>query len=129
MDCVIDTIVFIQLFRKHQTALSRQVIALVERDEAAICGQVWVEFLGGFGNERRRQDYAQRLSAYTWLNSPREAYRLAADLCAKYRGIGPGDAVIAATVIVNNASLLALDIGFNSLVSEGLKLASVERRQ
>jgi hypothetical protein len=53
---------------------------LVARNEAAVSGQVWVEFLGGFRHESIRRQYEEKLRAYPFIETTREAYDLAARL-------------------------------------------------
>jgi predicted nucleic acid-binding protein len=123
--CLIDTSIWIQLHRgnlrpTHVTLLRE----LAGKGEAAVCGQVWVEFIGGFRSPDRRRAYAYRLAQYRWLPTDADAFKLAAEWVARHRGIGPGDAIIAASAIRAGASLLTADAGFGVLESEGLRLAN-----
>src|SRR5436309_671108 len=56
---------------------------LAARDEAAVCGQVWVEFIGGFRRRLRHEHYAQEMRGYRWLQTPRAAFELAAQWLAR----------------------------------------------
>jgi len=119
---LVDTSVWISLYRQDKTDLGQKVWAVVTDNEAALCGQVWVEFVGGFKKEKDRHEYEQSLRIFPFLETTRSAFELAANFVAKYPRLGPGDAIIAATAIANEADLFTLDGDFKLLVSEGLRL-------
>jgi predicted nucleic acid-binding protein len=122
---VIDTSIWIGLYRRQSSEVARQLSLLADRNKAAICGPVWVEFLGGFRSASKRDHYASLLSAYPWLETPRPAFEIAAQWCAAHRKLGPGDAIIAGTAVVNGAALLTMDRDFGVLSAEGLKVRIV----
>ena len=122
---LVDTTVWISLYRNESATLGRRLWQLAARNEAAICGQVWVEFLGGFRNRRKRDRYTEQLAAYRWLDTPRGAFERAAEWLARYPALGAGDTIIAATAAVNAASLLTLDRDFAMLAAEGLKVETI----
>jgi len=119
---LIDTSVLIALYRRRSATLGQRLAQLANRNEAAVCGPVWVEFVGGFRSGERRRRIGHLLAAYPWLETSRRAFEQAAEWCATVRGIGPGDAVIAATAREHGATLLTLDRGFLALVGGGLKV-------
>lgn len=119
---LVDTSVWIALYRKQQEALGQRIWMLAARNEAAVCGHVWVEFLGGFRKERERRSYADRLRAFPFLDTPGDAYALAADLLSAHPRLGSGDAIIAATAIAAGAALWTLDGDFEPLQQRGLRL-------
>jgi len=121
----LDSSILISLFRNPSGPGSSEAKEAIAAEEACLCGQVWIEVVGGYRSEPRRRAFAELMRDYPWLDTPREAYELAAEWVAKYRGIGPGDALIAATVVLNQASLLTVDAGFRPLAKEGLKLQPV----
>ena len=121
---LVDTSIWINLYRKKTTEVGDKIWMLVRRNDAAVCGQVWVEFLGGFRDPARRRRYEDQLRAYPFLETPRRAYDIATDLLASYPRLGPGDAIIAATAIANDAELWTADRDFDELVTDGLRLFS-----
>ena len=119
---LVDTSVWISLYRRRDDPVGQPLWALVVRNEAAVCGQVVVEFLGGFRKIAERRSYTQALRAFPFLETTRLAFERASDLLADHPSLGPGDAIIAATAITTGASLFTLDGDFRSLVAEGLEL-------
>src|SRR5690348_15704624 len=117
---LVDTSIWINLYRKKTAEIGQKMWALVGRNDAAVCGQVWVEFLGGFRDQARRRSYEERLRAYPFLETSRQAYDIAVDLLATYPRLGAGDAIIAATVIASDAELWTADRDFDDLVTDGL---------
>jgi predicted nucleic acid-binding protein len=95
---------------------------LVASNEAAVRGQICVEFLGVFRNESIRSRYEEKLRAYPFLETTREAYELAARLLAAHSRLGAGDAIIAATAITSDALLWTDDRDFHELAPHGLRL-------
>lgn len=118
---LVDTSVWISLFRKESSEIGQKILVLVGDNRAALCGQVWVEYLGGFRKEPERRHHEKALSLFPFLETSRDAYHLAANLLALYPRLGAGDAVIAATAIMNKCPLFTLDKDFLSLKGEGLK--------
>lgn len=96
--------------------------ALTARNEAAVSGQIWVEFLGGFRDDATRAAYAEKLRAYPFIETGRAAYDLAVDLLANHPRLGAGDAIIAATAITADVALWTIDTDFEDLLSDGLRL-------
>ena len=45
---LVDTSIWIALYRKRGVEIGQKIWMLAARNEAAISGQIWVEFLGGF---------------------------------------------------------------------------------
>jgi len=119
---LVDSTIWINLYRKKAAELGQKIWMLVGRNDAAVCGQVWVEFLGGFRDAARRRRYEDQLRAYPFLETTRKAYDIAVDLLASYPRLGPGDAIIAATAISNDAELWTADRDFDDLTADGLRL-------
>lgn len=119
---LVDTSVWIALYRKKGAEIGQKIWMLVARNEAAVSGQIWVEFLGGFREQSVRKSYEEKLRAYPFLEATRGAYDLAADLLAAHPRLGAGDAIIAATAITSDATLWTTDNDFDELVSRGLRL-------
>jgi predicted nucleic acid-binding protein len=119
---LVDTNIWINLYRKKTAEIGQKIWTLVRSNDAAVCGQVWVEFLGGFRDPARRRRYEDQLRAYPFLETPRKAYDIAADLLASYPRLGPGDAIVAATAIANDAELWTADRDFDELAGDGLRL-------
>src|SRR5438132_1397311 len=94
---LVDTSVWIRLFRKEGGDLAQRLASLVTENQAAICGPIWVEFIGGFRSIVKRQKYQEAFAVYPWLEMPRQAFELAAEWTAGRRGVGVIDAMIAAT--------------------------------
>jgi predicted nucleic acid-binding protein len=95
---------------------------LVARNEAAVMGQIWVEFLGGFREPVTRMANEANLRAYPFVETRREAYDLGAELLAAHPRLGAGDAIIAATAITSGTALWTLDTDFDQLLPHGLSL-------
>jgi predicted nucleic acid-binding protein len=119
---LIDTSVWIALYRKQQSDLGQKLWMLAARNEAAVSGQIWVEFLGGFRRESARREYRRKLGAYPFLETTRAAYDLASDLVAEHPRLGAGDAIIAATALAAGAALFTTDRDFTVLAARGLTL-------
>lgn len=117
---LIDTSVWIGLFRGRNSELGERMWSLVAGNLAAVCGQVYVEFIGGFRNETLRGECRDLLAGFPFLETTKEAYRLAADLLARYPRLGAGDAVIAATALQHDVPLMTVDRDFVILKPEGL---------
>lgn len=126
---LVDTSVWIDLFRKKNTPLGEKVWRLVAKNEAMLCGQVFVEFIGGFRNAKRRAEFAKPFSDFPYLETTREMFFLAADLLGDFPRLGSGDAVIAATAMLHNEGLLTLDRDFQELESRGLRLVPVNTHE
>ena len=121
---LVDTSIWIALYRKQRAEDGEKMWMLAARNEAAVAGQIWVEFLAGFRDRSIRSAYAEKLRAFPFLETTRAAYDLAADLLAAHPRLGAGDAIIAATAISSNAPLWTADRDFVELKSEGLRLFS-----
>jgi hypothetical protein len=119
---LIDSSVWIGLYRKKSTSLGEFIWSLVAKNEAAICGQVWVEFLGGFRKKTDFKYYESLLKGFPFIESSTGAYQLAASFIADYPVLGSGDAIIAATAIQSKIPLLTFDKDFKVLVKKGLEL-------
>lgn len=119
---LVDTSVWVSLYRKDKTPLGQKIWALVAENEAAFCGQIWVEFLGGFRRKEQRKEYEKSLRSFPFLETSRKAYELAAHLLADHPRLGAGDAMIAATAMDTDSFLFAIDGDFQPLTSKGLKL-------
>ena len=118
----IDTSIWVLSWRQNGGEVWHDLRELILADQAALCGQVWVELIGGFRSEERRMTNTRRLHGYPWLDTSRTAYELAAEWIASFKGIGAGDAIIAATAFLNDSPLFTVDRSFESLRGAGLKL-------
>lgn len=119
---IVDTSVWISLFRKKDAEIGQKIWMLSARNEAAITGQVQVEFLGGFRDRSMRTVYADRFRAYPFIETGKPAYDLAVELLAAHPRLGAGDAIIAATAMTSGAALWTTDTDFDELRSDGLQL-------
>ena len=119
---IVDTSIWISLYRKKSAELGQVIWMLTSRNEAAIVGQVWVEFLGGFRDRSTRAAYAEKLGAFPFIETDRAAYELAADLLAAHPRLGAGDAIIAGTAMTSGATLWTTDTDFDDLAANGLQL-------
>ncbi|MBI4373399.1 MAG: PIN domain-containing protein [Deltaproteobacteria bacterium] len=122
MVVLVDTSVWISLYRKENAEIGQRMLSLVSDNQAALCGQVWVEYLGGFRKEPDRREHERSLGKFPFLETTRTAYERAAALLAFHPRLGPGDAIIAATAIDSRSPLFTLDRDFFRLASEGLEL-------
>lgn len=112
---LLDTSIWIQLFRQKESSLGGQVSILVARNEAAICGQVLVEFIGGFRKPEMRREFGGPFEKFPFLDTPQKGCRLAAEILGNHPQLGSGDAVIAATALYHKVPLMTLDKGFRVL--------------
>ena len=119
---LVDTSIWIGLYRKQESEIAQKLWILAARNEAAISGQVLVEFLGGFRKELVRRSYRRKLNAYRFSDTTRAAYELAAELLAEHPRLGPGGAIIAATAITTQSALFTTDRDFAVLRTDGLML-------
>jgi predicted nucleic acid-binding protein len=119
---LIDTSVWISLYRKEKSEIGQKLWALVAENRAALCGQVWVEYLGGFRRKEERSKHSKALHAFPFLETSRKAFERAAELLADFPRLGSGDAIIAATAMVTQSALFTLDKDFSVIVHEGLEL-------
>jgi predicted nucleic acid-binding protein len=119
---LVDTSVWIALYRKRASEVGECLWQLAASNQAAVCGQVWVEFIGGFRRERERAEYEGTLAAFPFLPTSRAAFETAARYLARHPKLGPGDAIIAATAIENRAQLFTLDTDFRVLAKDGLEI-------
>ena len=119
---LVDTSVWIALYRKEKTDVGQKMWALVAENQAALCGQVWVEYLGGFRKEAERRENTAGLRRFPFLEPTRGAFEKAAELLARHPRLGSGDAIIAATAMTTKSPLWTLDRDFSSLITEGLEL-------
>ena len=119
---IIDTSIWISLYRKKTAEIGELIWMLTVRNEAAVVGQVWVEFLGGFRDRATRSSYAEKLRAFPFIETGRGAYDLAAELLAAHPRLGAGDAIIAATAMTSGAALWTTDTDFDELRADGLRL-------
>lgn len=121
----LDSSILIGQVRAPGSAWAEEAAIVLRQGKACICGQIWVEVVGGYRSQSRRKTFTAYLQAFPWLETSREAFELAAEWVAKYRNFGPGDAIIAATVLLNDATLLTADNGFRVLEPEGLRFHPV----
>lgn len=119
---LVDTSVWISLYRKENAEAGRKIWTLSARNEAALSGQVWVEFLGEFRKESLRREFEKKFRSFPFLETTREAYEFAARLLALHPRLGAGDAIIGATAISTKSALWTLDRDFEALISDGLEL-------
>ena len=119
---IVDTSIWIALYRKRSDEIGQKIWMLVARNEAAVTGQILVEFLGGFRDRSIRISYTEKLHAYPFIETGRAAYDLAVELLAAHPRLGAGDAIIAATAIVSGAALWTTDGDFEELIGNGLEL-------
>lgn len=119
---LIDTSIWINLYRKTNSQIGQKMWALITENQAIFCGQVWVEYLGGFRNLLERKRHEKALQNFPFIETTRKAYEKAAELLAKFPRLGSGDAIIAATAIVEKIPLFTIDKDFSILTEEGLKL-------
>jgi predicted nucleic acid-binding protein len=121
---LVDTSIWIALYRKQRAEIGQKMWMLAANNEAAVAGQIWVEFLGGFRQPSIRKTYEEKLRAYPFLETTRDAFDVAADLLAAHPRLGAGDAIIAATAISSEVTLWTADRDFHELTSDGLRLFS-----
>ncbi|HJW93591.1 MAG TPA: PIN domain-containing protein [Thermoanaerobaculia bacterium] len=119
---LVDTSIWIALFRKRDSQIAEKIWMLAACNEAAVAGPIWVEFLGGFRQHSVRKAYEHKFRAYPFLETTRDAWDLAADFLAAHPRLGAGDAIIAAIAITSDAELWTIDNDFEVLIDSGLRL-------
>lgn len=119
---LVDTSIWISLYRREASEIGQRMWTLVTANQAALCGQIWVEYLGGFRKDTLRKEHEKALHKFPFLETTRAAFEKAAEILAHHTRLGAGDAIIAATAILNGSPLFTLDKDFLLLTSEGLKL-------
>ncbi|QQR81783.1 MAG: PIN domain-containing protein [Deltaproteobacteria bacterium] len=119
---LIDTSIWISLFRNSNSEIGQKMWFLTAENKAALCGQVWVEYIGGFRKHEERKKHQAALKIFPFLETPQIAYQNAADLLASHPRLSAGDAIIAATALHYKVPLFTLDKDFSELSSEGLSL-------
>jgi len=121
---LVDTSIWVSLYRQRDAVIGQKLWMLAARNDAAVSGQIWVEFLGGFRKQAERRNYQDKLRAFGFLETTRDAYDLAAELLVAHPRLGAGDAIIAATAIATRSELFTLDSDFAALTARGLRLFS-----
>ncbi len=122
---LVDTNIWISLYRGRETSVGEMVSFLVSKNEAAICGQVFVEFIGGFRQREKRKEFGESFKQFPFLEATEKIFHLAAELLGEYPRLGAGDAVIAATALSYELPLLTFDKDFSILKAAGLRLVKV----
>jgi hypothetical protein len=69
-------------------------------------------FLGGFRDDALRKTIEERLRAFPFLETTRDACELGAEYAAVHPRLGAGDAIIAATAVTSGAALWTADSDF-----------------
>lgn len=119
---LVDTSVWIALCRRESDTVGQKILALVSANGAALCGQVWVEYLGGFRKREERLFHEKALKNFPFIEQTRSVFEKAAELWSFHPRLGPGDAIIAATCIIAKTPLFTLDKDFFTLEGDGLLL-------
>ncbi len=119
---LIDTSIWIALFRNSNSEVGQKMWLLTAENKAALCGQVWVEYIGGFRKPEERKKHQAGLKIFPFLETPQAAYQKASDLLAEHPRLGAGDAIIAATALHHKIPLFTLDKDFQELIKDGLSL-------
>lgn len=101
--------------------------SFIEQGLIAVCGQVWLEYLGGFKRWADRERARRLFNSFEFLETTKHDFDLAAELRVKY-SLGYGDLSIAAVSIRNSVSLMTFDRDFKVLEQEGLKLILIEKK-
>ena len=126
---LVDTSAWIRVFRGETKGLSDVLEKLILANTAAFCPQTYAEYLGGFKKQTLFQELTRQVESFPFLDTTLEAARTAARLMSHVKGLGSGDALIAATAMVHQAELLTFDHGFAPLSRYGLVFHEASRLQ
>lgn len=121
---LIDTSIWIQLYRQRDSKIGEMLWYLTSKGDAAICGQIYVEFIGGFHHKAKREQFRSNFQEFPFLETSLPAYQLAGELLADFPKLGSGDAIIGATAINTNSPLMTSDKDFHLLRNKGLQIIS-----
>ena len=122
---LIDTSIWIQLYRSKNSPLGEILWRLAAANDAMICGQIYVEFIGGFRKAKQHQEFGESFLQFPFLSTNQDIFIQAASLLSQWPRLGSGDAIIAATAMAHDVPLLTLDRDFRDLEPMGLTLFSL----
>lgn len=120
---LVDTTVWIDLFRGKTTAEVREVERLVnEGEDLCTCGVILAEVLQGIRVDAEYRRVLSRMDAILFLDMNRLTFLRAAQIFRLLRSRGvtirkPIDCMIAAVAIENDAALLHHDRDFNPIAA------------
>lgn len=126
---LVDTTVWVDLLREQQTAPTRQLRRLLDRNEAVIAPVIYQELLQGAASPEKLtklRDYFGELPSLA-LEDPMATYGAAAELYARcrWRGItprSPHDCLIAQSAVEHGVRLLHDDRDFAAIAQVEPKL-------
>jgi hypothetical protein len=114
---LVDTSVWIDLFRKSDSAATRLLNRLIDEDTIVLAPVVLQELLMGARNPEQLAKLQRYFAGIETLLPSRETYALAGALYARCRWAGitprsPHDCLVAATAIEHDLRLLCDDVDF-----------------
>ncbi len=125
---MVDTSAWIEFF-SGSDPYAEYVDALLESDEAALCGPVLAEVRRGLIDARTRGEVLHLLSGCTLLSQPASLWEDAGDLGAIVRRRGSTiktmDLLIATYALAHSIELLTTDRDFDQIEAAGIALRVV----
>ena len=116
---LIDTCAWIDFLRYQNGELGNQVAALIENEQAAICGVVVAELLQGSKSEKQKQQIELLINTVTYLEMQEFDWMSAGQLLQELRTQGITlpltDALIAVIAQRHQVSVLTIDKHFQHL--------------
>jgi predicted nucleic acid-binding protein len=119
---LVDTSVWIGLYRAQESATGKAMRGLISRNEVAICGPVFVEYVGGFKSSTLRRMQIDLMRSLHWLDTTRTILERAAEWLGRSKHVGAVDAIVASTAFEFDIPLLTFDKDFEELKRFGVEL-------
>jgi predicted nucleic acid-binding protein len=126
---LVDSSAWISFLKPEPSQVDKKIESIIlGGNEACLCGIIFQEVLQGVRNDSEYALLKERLEAFPFIQIDRNTHLLASNVYRQTRKKGGAvpstDALIAATAIENNLSLLTLDKHFTLIakIYKGLKL-------
>ncbi len=115
-DLLIDTSVWIDVFRGAMPDFEASLKGHVRARRVAVVGQVVAELTQGIREKREQQALVDGMSGLVWIETGREVWLLSGQLSSQARFAGQtvklGDCVIAAAAVLHGCTVLTRDEDF-----------------
>jgi len=116
---IVDTCVWIEFFRKRESAITRHLKSLLRERKVIMVGMVLAEVLQGVKRPPEAVLVKSHLKRIQYVEMTREAWENAGEMSASLRGKGItiplSDLVIAATALSKNHEVFTIDPHFEKV--------------